>query len=242
MGRTPHYYMLLLPLLLLAACSSDGFKMVAQSHSIAYRFDPDPKALLLSVPPSCAAVPAEAPSAPGYSALTSMAFHSALVKQKHGETVLDAGISASRITKAGLASDWQALAISYRDCGVMDNERLGKVGKALGVRYILVPTLAGVTTNFGPRLDFLGLTLGRTFWTTVDIALQLWDTSSGDLVWQSTASCTAAAEVVVATRVSMRTAMESSFLLMIDDLLQGRSESVMTAEVPAAKVSGDVVK
>jgi hypothetical protein len=40
----------------------------------------------------------------------------------------------------------------------------------------------------------------------------------------------------------MRTAMESSFLLMIDDLVQGRSESVMTAEVPAAKVSGDVVK
>jgi hypothetical protein len=61
-------------------------------------------------------------------------------------------------------------------------------------------------------------------------------------VWQSTASCTAAAEVVVATRVSMRTAMESSFLLMIDDLVQGRSESVMTAEVPATKVSGDVVK
>ena len=29
---------------------------------------------------------------------------------------------------------------------------------------------------------------------------------------------------------------------MIDDLVQGRSESVMTAEVPAGKVSGDVVK
>jgi hypothetical protein len=242
MGRMPHRYALLLPLLLLAACSSDGFKMVAQSHSVAYRLDPDPKGLLLSVPPTCAVLPAEAPSAPGYSALTGMALRAALLSSKHGETVLDAGVTASRINKAGLANDWHLLAVSYRDCGVMDYDRLSKIGKAIGVRHILVPTLAGSVSNFGPRLDFLGLTIGRTFWTTVDVSLQLWDTSTGDLVWQSTASCTAAAEVVVATRVSLRTAMQSGFVLMIDDLVQGHSESVMAAEIPDTKMRGEVVK
>ena len=235
MGRINLSHALLLPLLLLGACNSDGFTMVAHSNSVVYRVDPDPKALLDSVPPSCAVVPAIAPSEPGYAPLTGLALRAAMVKNSRCETVMDAGVAASRISTAGVTQEWHALALSYRDCGVMDRDQLAKIGKAIGVRYILVPMLAGVSVNFGVRFDFLGLTLGRTFWTTVDVSLQLWDTSSGDLVWQSTSSCTAAVEVLIATRVSMRTAMESGFELMLDDLLQGRSVSVMSAKVPDAK-------
>ena len=242
MGHNNLVRVLLLPLLLLGACSSDGFKMVARSHSVTYRLDPDPKALLLAVPPSCAVVPAEAPSAPGYATLTSQAVRTAMMADSRCNAVMDAGMVASRISTAGLAEDWRALAVSYRDCGVMDRDRLSKIGKALGVRHIIVPTLAGVSTNFGVRLDFLGLTLGRTFWTTVDVSLQLWDALNGELVWQSTGSCTAAAEVLIATRVSMKTALESCFELMIDDLLQGRSESVINAEFSDRTAGGDRVK
>jgi hypothetical protein len=242
MGHNKLVGVLLLPLLLLGACSSDGFKMVARSHSVSYRLDPDPKALLLSVPPSCAVVPADAPSAPGYATLTSQALRTAMMADNRSETVMDAGMVASRISTAGLAEDWRSLAVSYRDCGVMDRDKLAKIGKALGVRHIMIPTLAGCSINFGVRFDLLGLTLGRTFWTTVDVSLQLWDALSGELVWQSTGSCTAAAEVLVATRVSMKTAIESSFELMIDDLLLGRSESVMNADVPDGMGGGDRVK
>jgi hypothetical protein len=222
--------------LALAACTSEGVyvKVAAQTQSFTHHPGLDPHAVMLASPPACAILPAVAPSAPGLAPLASLTLDRALHEVNAAETVLSAGQAVSRMNAApGVGADWQALAAAYVASGVMDRERLGKIGKALGVRHVAMPMLATMTSQFDDRFCFFGLTIDRTFWITIDTSLQVWDAETGELEWQSTGTCTAATEVAVATRGSLVGSLETLWKEMLADMLERRTQSVLREHLPA---------
>ena len=234
----PRALLAVLPLAL-AACSSDGFEVAAQTQSVTYRAWLDPKPALLAAPPQCAILPAIAPSANGLAPLAGMTLYRALGRVAPGMTVVPAGEVVTRMNAAGLATDWQSLATAYAASGVLDRERLAKIGKAVGVRHMILPMFAAMNTNFDDRFTFLGLTIDRTYWTTVDVSLQVWDAETGSPEWASTGACTVATEVVMATRVSLARSLETIWVQMLEDLVLHRAQSVIQRTEPAPAKDAD---
>jgi hypothetical protein len=231
-----HPLLAALPLAALVACSSDGFEVAAQTQSVTYRVEIDPRAALHASPPACAIMPALAPSANGLGPIASMTFYRALQQVAPGMTVVTAGESVARMNAAGVATDWQTLSAAYASSGVLDRERIAKIAKAIGVRHVVLPMFAAMNVNFDDRFSFLGLTIDRTYWTTVDVSLQVWDAQTGAPEWASTGACTVASEVVVATRASLARSLETIWTQMLRDLLEHRTQSVIHVKepVPAA--------
>lgn len=219
----------------LAACTSEGIyvKVAAQTQAFTHHPGLDPRAVMRASPPACAILPAVAPSTPGLAPLAAHTLDRALHELDVNETVMSAGQAVARMNAAGVATDWQALAPAYVASGVMDRERLAKVGKALGVRHLAMPILATMNSQFDDRLYFFGLTVDRTFWITIDTSLQVWDAETGELEWQSTGTCTAATEVAVATRGTLAGSMITLWKQMVDDMLQRRTESVFRVHLAA---------
>lgn len=108
---------------------------------------------------------------------------------------------------------------------------------AVGARYLLMPMLGNMNTKTDTRLTLMGLVVGRTSSTTVDVSLQVWDSATGELAWASTGWCALEAEVVLATRASLARTLESVWFQMITDLVEGRSRSVMRVVEPAKAVA-----
>lgn len=224
-------------LLLPGGCTTQGVAVDAVTHSVALVQDPSPRNALTTSPAQVAILPAVAPSQPGLAPLTNMALIRAIERTVPGATVVPAAVAAGRINEAGLGSAWHELATEYVTGGVLDRERLAKIGKAARVRWVLMPMLGNLWTYSNNRLNVLGLVVNWTVSTTVDVSLQAWDVESGQVAWASTGSCTIEAEVVLNARASLNRALETAFAQMVADLAKGRSRSVERATLPASEVA-----
>jgi hypothetical protein len=92
---------------------------------------------------------------------------------------------------------------------------LKKVGNALNVRYVAQPRLLSFTETTYSRFSFLGLSLISTRETTVKIFLQVWDVSTGNIVWEGSGQATIAVEAMRAKPVTFEEVAETaSFSLM----------------------------
>ena len=80
--------------------------------------------------------------------------------------------------------------------GILDRERLQRIGTVLGSRYVLQPGLAEFTQTLVDRFEVSGFKLLRTRVTTLRLWLQLWDTQAGQIVWESAGEITVAAELL----------------------------------------------
>ncbi len=218
-------------------CTTQGVAVDAVTHSVALGQRASPRNALATSPAQVAVLPAVAPSQPGLAPLTNMALMRAIERTVPGATVVPAAVVAGRINEAGLGTAWHDLATEYVTGGVLDRERLAKVGKAAQVRWVLMPMLGNLWTYSNNRLNVLGLVVNWTVSTTVDVSLQAWDVESGQVAWASTGSCTIEAEVVLNARASLNRALETAFAQMVADLVKGRSRSVERATLPAAEVA-----
>ena len=97
--------------------------------------------------------------------------------------------AASRINRQGLAPEYARMRVEYAQSNILDRNTLRKVGAALGVRYVFQPRLAAFTQTLYDRWEFpaLNIKVLRTRVSILRLALQVWDTETGDLVWASTA-------------------------------------------------------
>jgi hypothetical protein len=238
-GRIREIAMACVPLLaiLSGGCTSQGVAVDAVTHSVSLAEDPSLRHALAARPAKVAILPAVAPSQPGLAPLTNMALMRAIERTVPGATVVPAAVVAGRINEAGLGTAWHDLASEYVTGGVLDRERLAKVGKAAQVRWVLMPMLGNLWTYSNNRLNVLGLVVNWTVSTTVDVSLQAWDVETGQVAWASTGSCTIEAEVVLNARASLNRALETAFAQMVSDLVTGRSRSVERATLPAAEIA-----
>ena len=208
-------------------CTSDGVQVDASTRSVAFAQPFDGKALLRSRPDACAVLPALAPYQQGLGPVTGMTLMRAIEDVDPAARVQAGGIVLGRLNAAGLGGAWRDLAGGYVVSGVLDRDGLAKIAQAVGARYLVMPMLGTMSTKTDTRLTFMGLVVGRTSSTTVDVSLQVWDSATGELAWASTGWCAVEAEVFLATRASLNRALESVWVQMVTDLAEGRSRSAV---------------
>ena len=120
----------------------------------------------------------------------------ALIKYSDGPRFLSLDAVQSSINKEGLWSDFKLMYNEYKEMAVLRKDLLSKIGQAVGARYVIVPRLLRFETETFDRATILGIAFLRTRQSSVDIHAQIWDTVTGEVVWEGASEGTIASEVV----------------------------------------------
>jgi hypothetical protein len=131
------------------------------------------------------------------------------------------------LNQQGLAAEYGTLIAGFGRGGILESKPLRRIGSALSSRYVLLPGLAEFNQVIIDRLSIYGWNLIQSRVTTLRLWLQLWDTQTGKIVWES------AGEVIVATKllrseqtVPLDEIARKLWLRMIqDNLLEGKTGS-----------------
>jgi hypothetical protein len=101
----------------------------------------------------------------------------------------------------GLATDYADLLAGFGRSGILERERLGRVGAALDCRYALLPGIAALDHSLLDRFEMAGVKIVRTRVLVLRLWLQLWDTRTGQIVWESAGEATVASELLNTGRI-----------------------------------------
>jgi hypothetical protein len=109
--------------------------------------------------------------------------------------------TVSLINGKGLSPEYGELIAGFVKSGILERERLQRLGSALGSRYALLPGFADFNQILLDRFEFAGLKLVRNRVITLRLWLQLWNTDTGQMVWQSTGEVNVARDFFLPQRV-----------------------------------------
>ena len=225
--------LMMLMFLMVSGCASDGIQVGVQNRSEQYRQMLDPQSILSSKTPRCAVLPTFASgSNAGIASFANVSFAHVARKQINDVNILFHADVVNRLNLTGEVDLLNQLLASIDPGDFLERDKLQRVGTSLGVEYLLLPRLVTVITDNATRLSFAGFTFIRTGWTTVELGLQLWHAPTGQLVWQATGSGTLVVENVVGSSPSIQTTLDTLLAAMLLDFVHGRSESVLSADLP----------
>jgi hypothetical protein len=105
------------------------------------------------------------------------------------------------INGQGLSAEYSELISGFVRSGILERERLQRLGSKLGSRYVLLPGLADFNQILIDRFEIAGLKMVRNRVITLRLWLQLWDTQTGQIVWESTGEVNAASELLLSQRI-----------------------------------------
>ena len=105
------------------------------------------------------------------------------------------------INAQGLSAEYGELISGFVRSGILERERLQRLGSKLGSRYVLLPGLADFNQVLIDRFEIAGLKMVRNRVITLRLWLQLWDTQTGQIVWESTGEVNAASELLLSQRI-----------------------------------------
>ncbi|HSA60669.1 MAG TPA: hypothetical protein VLE03_00395, partial [Nitrospiraceae bacterium] len=133
--------------------------------------------------------------------------------------------SVTLINQQGLAAEYTRMRQDYEQSNILDRAPLRKIGGAIGVRYVLQPRLAAFAQTLYDRWKVPGFDLHvvRTRTSILRLALQLWDTETGELIWASTAEGTFQEEAFSDDPVYLREAARITWAGIISDFAHGRT-------------------
>jgi len=94
----------------------------------------------------------------------------------------------NRLIDQGLAAEYADM-LAARN-GILERDRLRRIGAALSSPYVLQPGLAEFDQKLLDKLDVSGLQLVRTRMSSLRLWLRLWDAQTGHLLWESTGEVT----------------------------------------------------
>jgi hypothetical protein len=157
----------------------------------------------------------------GYAHQVSHSLASALTQTRIPLKSLTVQDTLSRINMEGLTGEYADMVSTYIRTGILDREGLEKIGRALHVAYVFQPVLASFTQSMSSRLSILGLRILQTRVTFLRLTLQLWDTRTGEIIWESSGEATLAAEDVREARISFDEIALRLWSHMLDDLFTG---------------------
>jgi hypothetical protein len=163
----------------------------------------------------------------GFSTSLSHALVASLARVSPPIRAIPAYEVANALNDHGLATEYGELLSGYARNGIMDRERLQRIGSALSFRYVLVPGLAQFDHTILDRFEFSGLKIVRTRVTVLRMWLQLWDARTGHILWESAGEVATASEVVRNERiVPVDELAEKLWRRMLQhDLLDGETRS-----------------
>jgi hypothetical protein len=132
--------------------------------------------------------------------------------------------SGNLMNDRGLTSDYGDLVSGFAHSGILERERLRRIGAALGSQYVLLPGVAEFDQTIIDRFETIGLKVFRARVTTLRLWLQLWDTKTGHNLWEATGDVTVVTQLLrVKETIPLDSIAENLWLRMIQDgLLEGR--------------------
>jgi len=161
-----------------------------------------------------------------------VAYHLAklLEKMTPNWRVVDEQATLTGINTHGLGTDYIRMRRDAEDAHILERETLRKIGAVLGVRYIFQPRLVSYTQTMTERWKFPGadLRLVQTRSSNMRIALQLWDATSGELIWSSVAEAVLANEAVSQDPVFLEDAARVTLGSLMSDFLNRQTASQYT--------------
>jgi hypothetical protein len=132
----------------------------------------------------------------GLSTSLSHALVAALVSASPPLRAIPAREIANALNDQGLTSEYAELLSGFARTGIMERERLQRIGSALGFRYVLLPGLAQLDHAILDRFEIAGVKVIRTRVTVLRVWLQLWDARTGHILWESAGEVATASEVL----------------------------------------------
>lgn len=157
----------------------------------------------------------------GYAHQVSRSLSTALSQPHVPIKSLTAHDTLNRLNREGLTGEYAEMVSHYVRTGILNRAGLENIGRALHVAYVFQPSLASFSQSVSGRFSFLGLRLLQTRITTIRLTLQLWDTRTGEIVWESSGEATLAAEDVREFRIPFDEIARRLWSHMLNDLLMG---------------------
>ena len=124
----------------------------------------------------------------------------------------------SAINKAGMAQEYKAMYIDYRDTGLFNKEILKKVGELTGSGYVAQLKLASFSQGNRDRFSFFGLRVIETRKSDIRLILQIWNTTDGTIAWEGAEELSYATDSPFTGNVPLRTMLEEVAGNLIDHL------------------------
>jgi hypothetical protein len=157
----------------------------------------------------------------GYTNQVSRSLFTALEKAPPALKVISPLDTLSQINRKGLEAEYAAMVSQYQQSGILDRMVLEKVGQALNARYVFQPSMATFTQSMSGRFSIFGLRLIQTRISTLRLSVQIWDTRSGEIVWESTGEATLAGEDVREYRIPFEEIASRLWQQMFQNLWPG---------------------
>jgi hypothetical protein len=163
----------------------------------------------------------------GFSATLSYALIAALSEASPPVRGISDYETMNKLNGQGLATEYGDLITGFTRSGILERERLQRIGSALGSGYALLPGLAEYNQVIIDRISIYGWNFIQSRVTTLRVWLQLWDIKMGQILWQSTGEITLATRLLRPERtVPLDEIARKVWLRMIQDgLLGGKTSS-----------------
>lgn len=136
--------------------------------------------------------------------------YNALVKYPSSPKIIPIDEVQSTINKKELWSDVMLMYNEYQDSAVLRKDVLAKLGQALNARYVLLPKLLRFQQEVFDRAVIVGISFLRIRQSSVDIHAQIWDTATGEVVWEGASEGSIATEVVRGSPVSFMSVAQNA--------------------------------
>jgi hypothetical protein len=131
------------------------------------------------------------------------------------------------LTDKGLAAEYADMRAGFARNGMLDRQRLRRIGLGLGSRYALLPGVAEFNEEILDKFEWAGIKLLRNRVTTLRLWLQLWDSQTGHIVWESSGEVTVATVFLSPRRTVALEQITKTLLVRIiqDGLLESKPET-----------------
>lgn len=215
-------------------CGEASMKVGLHTRSAVYgnsqlERDGGARAILTAKPPRVGTLQGVSPGAPlrGLGVFASDAVRIGLHRTCPDATVLTGPTTMALAARVGKSRELHNLLDRANNTGILAAEDLAALGKATGLDYFFLGTIAWINISNSTRFNPLGLTIIRSDWTNMNMVLQLYHAPSGEIVWQSVGDCTGYTESAAAVPISVHVVTSDLGEAMLSDLLKGRSRSTM---------------
>lgn len=158
----------------------------------------------------------------GYSLEVSRSLATVLDQSNQSLQVIPPAETLSAVNRVGLATDYAAMMTMYIRSGILNRTVLEKVGQATKAKFAFLPSMAAFTQTMSGRFSFFGLRLFQTRVSMLRLSVQLWDTRSGEIMWESSGEATLANEDVREFRIPFEEIAQRLWRRMLLDLWQER--------------------
>jgi len=136
------------------------------------------------------------PALQGYAPALSHALVAALAQATPPLLAQPIPETLNALNQQGLAAEYADLLSGFGRNGMLERKRLQSLGSALRSRYVLLPGLAGFDEVLTDSFEISGLKIVRSRISTLRLWLQLWDTQTGRLLWESSGEARVASELL----------------------------------------------